>query len=80
MRMMLGWGMVSPRSTVKAFGDPLSMTYYDPDHSLEERYITIGHSDSGQLLMVAHTDRGDSIRIISARRSTRSERRAYEEQ
>jgi uncharacterized DUF497 family protein len=63
------------------FGDPLSMTFYDPDHSLDEdRYITIGHSDFDQLLMVAHTDREDSIRIISARRATRRERKSYEEQ
>ena len=72
---------VSFPEAATVFGDPLSMTYYDPDYSLdEERYITIGHSDSGQLLMVAHTDREDSIRIISARKSTRGERRAYEEQ
>jgi uncharacterized DUF497 family protein len=63
------------------FGDPLLMTYDDPDHSVdEERYITIGHSDAGQLLMVAQTDREDSIRIISARRATRRERQSYEEQ
>ena len=60
---------------------PIAGSSYDPDRSVdEERYITIGHSDSGQLLMVAHTDRGDSIRIISARRSTRRERISYEEQ
>ena len=72
---------VSFPDAATVFADTLSMTYDDPDHSLdEERYVTIGHSDSGQLLMVAHTDRGDSIRIISARKLTRRERRAYEEQ
>ena len=72
---------VSFPEAATVFGDPLSMTFYDPDHSLdEERYITIGHSDSGQLLMVAHTDRDDSIRIISARKSTHRERKSYEEQ
>jgi uncharacterized DUF497 family protein len=45
---------VSFPEAVTVFGDPLSMTFYDPDHSVdEERYVTIGHSDSGQLLMVA---------------------------
>ena len=72
---------VSFPEAATVFGDPFSMTYHDPDHSLdEERYITIGHSVSGQLLMVAHTDREESIRIISARRLTHRERRAYEEQ
>ena len=52
---------------------------FDPDHSQEEdRYITIGVSGSGRILMVAHTDRGDRTRIISARELTRAEREAYE--
>ena len=59
--------------------DPLGVTIYDPDHSGEEdRYITIGTSGGGRLLMVAHTDRGDRIRIINARELTRAEREAYE--
>ena len=72
---------VSFPEAATVFGDPLSMTYDDPDHSLsEERYITVGHSALGQLLIVAHTDREDGIRIISARRLTRRERKTYEEQ
>jgi uncharacterized DUF497 family protein len=60
--------------------DPLSTTFPDPDHSLEERrYLTIGSSLSGRILVVAHTDRGDAVRLISARPATRSERRFYEE-
>ncbi len=67
----------SEASTV--FGDPLSLTNYDPDHSDDEdRYITMGESSNGQLLIVSHTDRDDLIRIISARRATRRERKAYE--
>lgn len=59
--------------------DGLSITIYDPDHSAEEdRYITIGTSINGHLLMVAHTDRTDRTRIISARELTRKEREAYE--
>jgi len=61
------------------FGDPHAMTYFDPDHSNEEdRFLTFGHSSHGILLVVSHTDRGDRIRIISARRATRRERKAYE--
>ena len=62
------------------FADTLSVTIYDPDHSkAEERFIIIGRSTEGRLLMVAHTDRGGRIRIISARELTKSEREAYEE-
>ncbi len=63
------------------FGDNLSITIPDPDHSREEdRYITIGWSNRRRLLMVAHADRGDRIRIITARELTRSEQKAYEEE
>lgn len=59
--------------------DPLAITIFDPDHSEEEdRYITVGSSGGGRLLLVAHTDRGTRIRIISARELTRAEREAYE--
>ena len=61
------------------FGDPLSLTIPDPEHSLsEERYITVGRAFSGKLLVVVHTERGDNIRIISARRASRRERKFYE--
>lgn len=64
------------------FGDPLSITVPDPDHSWEEnRYLTVGMSDRGRLLIVAHTeeDGGTRVRIISARQLTRREKKAYEE-
>lgn len=58
----------------------MSLTYPDPDHSVaEQRFITIGMSDAGRLLIVAHADRGENIRIISARQTTLRERRHYEE-
>ncbi len=61
------------------FGDPFSLTFYDPDHSSEEdRFITIGTSVDNVLLIVSHTDRDDRIRIISARKAKRRERRIYE--
>jgi hypothetical protein len=62
------------------FDDPLSTTFPDPDHSLDEqRFLTIGSSLSGRILVVAHTDRGEAIRLISARPATPSERRFHEE-
>ncbi len=63
------------------FGDPLSLTIPDSEHSLgEKRYITMGSAFSGKLLVVVHTDRGDNIRIISARRANQRERKFYEEE
>jgi uncharacterized DUF497 family protein len=62
------------------FGDALSDTFFDPDHSAtENRCITIGVSRSGTLLVVAHTERGERVRIISARKPTRTERSYYED-
>ena len=62
------------------FGDPLSMTIPDPLHSTgEHRFIIVGQSRRGRLLVVAHTERGGRIRMISARRAVRRERKQYEE-
>jgi uncharacterized DUF497 family protein len=62
------------------FGDPLAITFDDPDHSEdEERYLTFGLSLFDRLLIVSHTDRSNRVRIISARLMTRQERRIYEE-
>ena len=64
-----------------AFGDPLSVTVADPDHSVgEARFLTIGMSHQQRLLVVAHADRDDAVRLISARAATRAERKAYEEE
>ena len=61
------------------FNDLRSMTAYDPDHSGDEdRFLTIGMSDLGRVLLVVHTDRGESIRLISARSATRTERSWYQ--
>ena len=71
---------VSFKEAATVFGDFLGTTAADPDHSADERrYITVGLSNLGRLLMVAHAERGDRTRIISARTLTQSERRAYEE-
>ena len=62
------------------FQDPLAKVHADPDHSVSEaREILIGHSAQGRLLLVAFTDRHGKIRLVSARKVTRSERRGYEE-
>ena len=62
------------------FADLLALTGYDPGHSDEEdRYITMGTSAAGRLLIVSHTDRGDKIRLLSARGASRRERRDYED-
>jgi uncharacterized DUF497 family protein len=71
---------VSFPEAASVFGDPLAITYPDPDHSLaEQRFITIGWSSAGRVLIVAHADRDENIRIISARKTTPSERKHYEE-
>ena len=62
------------------FLDPVAVSGPDPDHSLsEQRYITFGFSCLGRLLAVCHTYRPGAIRIITARRASRGERRIYEE-
>lgn len=72
---------VSFNEAATVFGDPLSTTVPDPDHSMaENRYIIIGISNRRRVVMVAYTERGERIRIISARELTRTERKAYEEE
>ena len=71
---------VSFDEATTVFRDTLSITISDPDHSdSEDRYIDIGVSHRIQLLVVTYTERKDKIRIISARRATRAERKNYEE-
>jgi len=71
---------VSFEEGITVFSDPFSITIDDPDHSADEqRYIDIGTSETGRVLVVSYTERGGSIRIISCRKATRSERRRYEE-
>jgi len=61
------------------FNDPLLLTFPDVEHSeFEERSINIGTSAKGRILILIHTERGDNIRIISCRKATSTERRAYE--
>jgi uncharacterized protein len=62
------------------FFDPLAITILDPDHSVnEERFIDIGSSAYGQILVVVYTERGSKIRLISCRKATSFERKKYEQ-
>jgi uncharacterized DUF497 family protein len=72
---------VSFTEATTVFDDPLSVTIPDPDHSIgEQRFLLLGTSTRGRLLVVAHSERDDIIRIINARRADRQERRTYEEE
>ena len=71
---------VSFDEAASVFGDPLAITFFDPAHSDDEdRFLTIGMSKDGRVVILSHTDRDDRIRIISAREATRGERRGYED-
>ena len=71
---------VSFHEASTVFGDPLSITFNDPDHSIgEHRLLTFGYSRMNQLLAVVHTERHVKTRIISARCATRQERKIYED-
>ena len=62
------------------FDDPLYIDFYDPDHSdNEDRFIIIGQSQQGHLLVVSYAERRQKIRLISAREATRREKETYEE-
>lgn len=76
---------VSFRLATSVFRDPLAVTIYDDEHSDEEdRWITLGRAQSGQVLVVVHTSEeigatGLRIRVISARRADPTEMRDYEQ-
>jgi hypothetical protein len=61
------------------FNDPFALTVDDPDHSeTEGRYIDVGLSGFGRLLIVWYTERNGNIRIIGCRKASRNERNSYE--
>ena len=71
---------VSFEEAMTVFDDPLYVDFYDPDHSAEEhRYVIVGTSRTGRLLIVSYTERREAVRLISAREVTPAERSAYEE-
>lgn len=79
-RENLGKHKVSFDEAKTVFLDPFSVTIPDPDHSLdEERFVDIGTSVNGRVLVIVYTERGANIRLISCRKATPFERREYEE-
>lgn len=60
------------------FFDPLAIHDIEPDSMTEERFIAVGMGNAGSLLVVIYTMRGEVIRLISARRATKQETKAYE--
>ena len=71
---------VSFKEAQTVFDDPLYVDFYNPDHSQNEnRYIIIGASSMGHILLVSYTERGNITRIISARKVTKQEFKAYQE-
>jgi uncharacterized DUF497 family protein len=72
---------VSFEEAALIFNDEFATFYEDPDHSqAERRYLAIGISARGRLLIVAFAYSGERIRIINARRVTTQEREMYEEE
>lgn len=72
---------VSFQEATSVFADPLSLTISDPDHSESEwRFVDIGLSHKGRLLVVSYTERSNAVRIISARFPNRAEQQQYEEE
>ena len=72
---------VSFDEAATVFDDPLYIDFYDPAHSTEEhRYLIVGMSKVGRLLLVSYTERASAVRLISARELTAAERKAYEDE
>jgi len=70
---------VSFEEAKTVFNDPFSITIADPLHSNDEqRYIDIGCSSKGKILIVVYTERRSNIRVISCRKAAKKERRVYE--
>jgi uncharacterized DUF497 family protein len=71
---------ISFAEAATVFDDDLARIHDDPDHSVGEgREIIVGNSARGRMLLVSFAERGDVVRIISARRADRAERKDYEE-
>jgi uncharacterized protein len=71
---------VSFKEAATVFGDPLGRIVADPRHSaVEERLVLLDISRDRRLLAVMCIHRGEAVRIISARRANRPERRDHEE-
>jgi len=72
---------VSFEEAASVFNDEVATAYRDPDHSqYERRYLAIGTSVRGRLLIIAYAYRGERVRIINGREVTKQEREMYEEE
>ena len=72
---------ISFDEAVTVLYDPLAATFEDSDHSQEEnRFISVGYSAKGRLVVISHAEENDVTRIISARRATRGERKRHEDE
>ena len=72
---------VSFDEAATVFDDPFFVVAKDEDHSIaEKRFIILGESNAGRLLVVAHAERGKDTRMISAREASPKERKNYEEE
>ena len=70
---------ISFLEAITVFGDPFEITISDPDHSEgEARFLSLGCSEQGRLLVVSYTEREGRIRFISAREAVPRERKRYE--
>jgi uncharacterized protein len=71
---------VSFEEAITVFADPLARIFEDPEHSeSEQREIIIGHSVQQHLILVSFIEIDENVRLLSARKATRTERRDYEE-
>jgi uncharacterized protein len=70
---------VSFEEAKTVFDDSFCIEFYDPKHSIEEhRFLIVGESKIGRLLIISFTERENLVRIISARETTAQERKDYE--
>ncbi len=91
MKLIFEWDEVKAKANIKKhkvsfeegktiFNDPFLFTCMDHERSEnEDRFITIGFSAHGRILVLTHTERDGRIRIINCRKATRTEREFYEE-
>lgn len=91
MKLTFEWDEVKAKANIQKhkvsfedgktiFNDPFLFTFTDEKHSTnEERFINIGLSANGRILVLTHTERQDKIRIISCRKATAREKKFYEE-
>ena len=70
---------ISFADAVASLEDEGALTMRDPFSDDEERWVTMGRDVLGRVLVVVYTWRGESVRLISARKATARERRRYED-